>query len=266
MRAVSIGLFLILISFLPPRAFAQDGSSCPTDPALANQITNTAAGVSSYYTGYSFITVTGLNMPTPGGAISGGSDGVLPSSVAGATVLVNGIQGYIFSFTSSQMMMLLPYVYGCTSLAIQANGITQFQAQIFLQRSAPGLFTNSGGQTVIASHLDWSLITGANPARSGESISLWAAGLGLISPLYTSNGAQTIVDTATEILDKAHFQVLFNGVAISPSLITYVGVAPGYAGLYQINLTLPANLPPNPQIQIATAEGLSPAGRYLNLQ
>jgi uncharacterized protein (TIGR03437 family) len=266
MRAVSLGLFLILTT----RAFSQDGSSCTTDPAVANQITNTAAGVSSYYSGYSFVTVTGLNMPTPGGAISVGPDGVLPATVAGATVLVNGIQGFIFSFTSQQMMLLLPYMYGCTSLAIQANGITQFQAQIFLQRSAPGLFTNPGssnaGQTVIASHSDWSLITSTKPARSGESITLWAAGLGLISPFYTSNGAQFIVNTAAEILDKSHFQVLFNGVAINPALITYVGVAPGFAGLYQINLTLPANLPPNPQIQLSTAEGLSPAGRYLNLQ
>ena len=79
--------------------------------------------------------------------------------------------------------------------------------------------------------------------------------------------AGTVPLSATQLTDRTNFQVLLNGVALDPSLIQYVGVAPDFGGYcYQINLTLPANAPPNPQIQISTADNISPTQRYLNLQ
>ena len=44
----------------------------------------------------------------------------------------------------------------------------------------------------------------------------------------------------------AEFQVTLDGQPVDRANILYVGAAPGFAGLYQINLKLPSNLPHNP--------------------
>jgi uncharacterized protein (TIGR03437 family) len=40
--------------------------------------------------------------------------------------------------------------------------------------------------------------------------------------------------------------------------VLYAGLAPGFAGLYQINLLLPSDLTANPQIQVAVGAQVSP--------
>ena len=57
-----------------------------------------------------------------------------------------------------------------------------------------------------------------------------------------------------------------NGAAVNPQQILYAGVVPTFAGLFQINVQLPANTPANPQIQIGYAGIMSPAGRVLPLK
>jgi len=75
---------------------------------------------------------------------------------------------------------------------------------------------------------------------------------------------------ASPLADLANFQVLLNGTPVNPQLILYAGDAPGFAGLFQINLELPADSPPNPEIQIgfssSTGSNLSPTQRFLPVQ
>ena len=61
-------------------------------------------------------------------------------------------------------------------------------------------------------------------------------------------------------------QVLLNGAPVDQSRIYYAGAAPGYAGLFQINLLLPDDAPSNPEIRIVTADQISPPQRYLPVQ
>ncbi len=60
--------------------------------------------------------------------------------------------------------------------------------------------------------------------------------------------------------------MLLNGVAVDPSKIDYAGVTPGYAGLFQINLTLPDDAPSNPEIRVGSGGILSVPGRYRFVQ
>jgi uncharacterized protein (TIGR03437 family) len=60
--------------------------------------------------------------------------------------------------------------------------------------------------------------------------------------------------------------VLLNGKAVPPGSVSYAGLAPGFAGLYQINLVVPSGLPPNPEIRIAIGQQISPPLVLLPLQ
>jgi uncharacterized protein (TIGR03437 family) len=61
-------------------------------------------------------------------------------------------------------------------------------------------------------------------------------------------------------------QVLLDGVACPPGDILYAGLTFGFSGLYQINLRLPSDAPPNPEIQLTIGEDSSPVSIRLAIQ
>jgi uncharacterized protein (TIGR03437 family) len=235
----------------------------------ADTIVNTAAGVSGSYAPNTFVTISGDNLATVTRVISQ-SDihaDLLPTALpgTGVRVLINAIPCFIYVVSPKQVLALIPTLLapGPATLQLEANGVAGPPVQILLKATAPGLFTQQDGATIIAAHPDWSLITASNPAEGNEWVAIWASGLGAVNPTVPSG---QIPQTALEIQDKASFTVLLNGVPLDASRIEYVGVAPGYAGLYQINIKLPSDVPPNPEIRIATGDLISPGQRYLNVR
>ena len=68
-----------------------------------------------------------------------------------------------------------------------------------------------------------------------------------------------IARTAAWLTKREEFQVVLDGRALSGG-VAYVGVAPGFGGLYQVNLTLPDWVGPNPEVRIFCGDAASPAG------
>jgi len=73
------------------------------------------------------------------------------------------------------------------------------------------------------------------PAREGDAITLFMTGLAETTPLFASG--ELPVGAAETVF---RVRVLVGGVEIIP---LYAGVSPGFAGLYQVNIILPENLP-----------------------
>ena len=91
---------------------------------------------------------------------------------------------------------------------------------------------------------------------------LYGSGLGPTIPAAIPNQ----LPTSLAVVAAGDFQVQLNGLAVDPTRIVYAGVVPGYAGLYQVNLWLPADTPQNPEVQVGTAEQMSPPQLYLPVQ
>ena len=58
-------------------------------------------------------------------------------------------------------------------------------------------------------------------------------------------------------------EVTLNDVPLDRALIFYAGITPGCAGLYQVNLTLPLDAPPNPEIRVRIGNQSSPGGIHV---
>jgi uncharacterized protein (TIGR03437 family) len=110
------------------------------------------------------------------------------------------------------------------------NSIGQHTTTLLVATAAPTLFTldSSGSGPVSALHATSGTVIGAtSPATAGEYVSLYATGLGLTS---SSAGLDVAILTP---------QVTVGGMAAQ---VSFAGRAPGFTGLDQINIQIPAGV------------------------
>jgi uncharacterized protein (TIGR03437 family) len=87
---------------------------------------------------------------------------------------------------------------------------------------------------------DFSLNGPANPLPRGQVLLVYATGLGAVV-----RQGQLSVTTAT-------VTALVNGQELP---VQFAGLAPGYVGLYQVNVPIPAAAPPGLGISLTLKEG-----------
>jgi uncharacterized protein (TIGR03437 family) len=189
----------------------------------------------------------------------------LPSTIPGTAVRVTlgGIAAFPLYISPTQINVLIPsrILPGPTDLVVHTEGRMAEPVPVVLEATSPALFQS--GPYVIASKLNGSLATPDSPLAPGNVAILYATGLGQLQEIQAEG---TLPKTAIRIRDFASFRVEFDGTPIAPEDLIYVGVAPGFAGVYQINLVVPSWVKPNPEIRVGFAGRLSPPGPFLPVQ
>ena len=244
-----------------------DTSACvPYQPCYTSaSIANSAANVAGYFAPNSFLTIYGTNLSYVTKAISPSDVGAgrLPWALPGSdvAVLINGVPAYVYYVSPNQVNVLVPQlVPGPATIELENRSIYGPAVQITLSPSAPAMF-QLDAINVLATHGNGPpLVTPDSPAKRGEIIVIYATGLGVTSP---EPACGTLPELVAPLADFADFEVLLNGSPVDRKLIQYAGDTPGFAGLFQINLELPPDCPPNPEIRIGFPNNLSPAQRYL---
>jgi uncharacterized protein (TIGR03437 family) len=101
-----------------------------------------------------------------------------------------------------------------------------------LASEAPAFFEFSPG-VVAALNADYNAIGAGNPARPGQVIQLFANGLGPV----TNQPASGEPAPSSPLAETVSAPVVMIGGRAAP--VSFSGLAPGFAGLYQINVTVP---------------------------
>jgi uncharacterized protein (TIGR03437 family) len=207
---------------------------------------------------------TNLSWTTRGAAVGDLNSGMLPTSLEGVTVYVNGLMSNLFFVSPGQINFLIPYELLTSSIKVYVvrQGVAGPPATIPLAITAPGFFEWNGNYAV-AEHADGTVISSSAPAQPGEIVVLFAAGMGRTKPDITSGHS---VSSPTSIFYASQLQILLNGDPCPSSSIRYAGLTPGFAGLYQVNLKLPDVLAPDPTIQIVIGTQASPPWVQLSTQ
>jgi uncharacterized protein (TIGR03437 family) len=255
-------ILLAALCFGPIPADSSGSGGGPT--YSASSIANSAASIANYYAPNTFISIYGQNLSTVTQAMTSAdiTGGLLPTTLGGVHVLINAIPADVWYVSPTLVNVLVPslLVAGTATVQVVQDGIAGPPVQIMLGATAPALF-QTDATTALATHLDGTLVSSASPANPGETIVLWAGGLGATTPAAIPNQLTEIVSPLA-----APVQILLNGTALPAGNVEFAGAVVGYAGLYQINLVLPADVAANPEIQIATPDQTSPPGRYLMVQ
>ena len=229
----------------------------------------TAAGIvngASFTTGLApntIISIFGKNLSwdTVDLQASDVAGGVMPTSLDNVEVYFEGWPAYLYYVSPTQVNLLVPSALlpGTFQFWLDRQGTRGPIVTVTLDPVAPALFQTASGAAV-ATHLDGSLVWSGAPAKAGEVIVLWATGLGNTNPELEDGVLPTMAQWLSQM---SQFGIWLNGTPIDANLILYAGVAPGYAGLYQVNVQLPETLPANPEIRLGIGSSLSPPGLIL---
>ncbi|MDP9053045.1 MAG: hypothetical protein M3N93_01890 [Acidobacteriota bacterium] len=149
---------------------------------------------------------------------------------------------------------------GTVTATISAGGQTGTQT-FSLAPAAPGIFTMnaSGTGDGIILHADNSLVSAARPATAGETVVIYATGLGATSPVFATGTAASMANNTVMPVT-----VTIGG---KPATVTYAGLTQTLVGLYQINAVIPAGLTGSQPVFITVgSKYTSPAGVTMSLQ
>ena len=126
-----------------------------------------------------------------------------------------------------------------------------------LYATTPGVFTNGGTGLGYgaAEHLNGSYVTQANPAQPGETVQIYLSGLGTVNPPLTVQGGAGPASSATYPQQITAYigmptaigppqltsQTNIDFAGMTQATMSFAGLAPTLAGLYQVDLTIPFN-------------------------
>jgi uncharacterized protein (TIGR03437 family) len=174
----------------------------------------------------------------------------------------------LFYVSPTQINFQIPYraAAGTASIVVAHDGRAGLPVDIQIRDTSPGIFL-WGDKQPLAVHLSGELISDLSPALPGEIIVIYADGLGQWNDKSLNDiHSGQLATAAFPIQFAPQLQVLLNGIACPAGSVLYAGTTPGFAGLYQINLQLPLDAPPNPQIQLAIGDDSSPGFIQLAIQ
>jgi uncharacterized protein (TIGR03437 family) len=182
----------------------------------------------------------------------------LPTTLANTSVLLSSDSGDIplplFSVSPAQANALLPYDLppGVYSLRVESNSVPSNEISLQVAAFSPGIFTmNSSGQGLgIFVKEDGSLVTVTNPAARGSHVSLYATGLGAVNPPVLAGAAGAGAEPFNRTVQTP--KVFFDNIEAT---VQYSGLAPGFAGVYQLNVVVPPNLSPATNVSVSLSIG-----------
>jgi len=230
----------------------------------AASIVNAASFLENWLAPNTLVAIFGSNLSYVTRAVSQEDvlGGRLPVQLGGVTVQFGPRLAPLYYVSPNQINVLVPanLLPGPHSVQIAHDGWAGPAVMVELSDVAPALFQMDRA-TAVASHEDFSVVTPDSPARPGHFVTLWANGLGPVTPPLSNYAL--IPSEAAWITRLVEFKVMFDGVPISDDRITYVGVAPCLAGVYQINVKLPDTVGQDPEVRISLGGKSSVPGIHI---
>jgi uncharacterized protein (TIGR03437 family) len=157
------------------------------------------------------------------------------------TVTVEGVRAPLLYVGPGQINFLLPFGLpaGSARIVVTNAGSASQELAVPIDTAAPGIFTLDGsgqgqGAVLVAGMIARAPVDAASrPARPGEIIEIYGASLGPVDAAPPAGAAAPAAPLARTRETPA---VFIDG---EPADVLFSGLAPGWAGLYQVNARVP---------------------------
>jgi len=181
------------------------------------------------------------------------TDFPLPADLAGTQVLLAGRQIPLLYADEGQVNAMIPYDVAVNTqhqIVVRRGTSATTPEPVTVAPAAPAVFSTDGtgkgqGHVYIArSGTEQVLADGGNPARAGDVLVIYCAGLGATDPPVAAGmpaRADPLAHTATPITLR------IGGVEAE---VFFAGPTPGFTGLYQGNAFLPPGVAPGDAVPV----------------
>jgi uncharacterized protein (TIGR03437 family) len=209
---------------------------------------------------------------TPVGAVATPLPTQLKGGSSTTEVLVNGVAAPLYYAAYGQIDFQLPYETqgGKAIVQVVRDGVPGNQISVEVVPDQPrilpfavgnyGIIQNAteGGFAISTAAGAALGISTVHPAKAGtDYLTIYVLGLGPVSPaVATGAAAPTVPPLANTTLQTKVIFSSGNPFGVSPTVnASFSGLAPGFVGLYQVNVQVPANAPKGDSIGLYLVTG-----------
>ena len=238
--------------------FARPQSGAPS--VAASGIVSAATGRLMVAPG-SLATVYGSNLT---GTTEQASSSRLPTRIADEQLTINGFAAPQLYASPGQINIQIPFeaAPGPGLLTYSRGALIGKAVPVTIVPFAPEIFTISTvspgqGAVLIAGTATLAAPAGsladARPAKAGEYLSIYCTGLGATTPRIASG---VPVTSGLIPVTQEHPVVTLNGSQVE---VQFSGLAPGFPGLYQVNVLVPAGITRGNAVPLQLSIGGAPS-------
>jgi uncharacterized protein (TIGR03437 family) len=198
----------------------------------------------------SYLSIFGSNLSAEPSAASSLP---LPATLGGAQVLLGGQPLPLNYVGPKQINAIVPYgtpVNTIQQLTVIQNGMYSLAETLVVAVAQPAVFTQdqsgagAGVITVVKPDGTQFPNTPSEPAESGDALVIYCAGLGTVNPPVPDGAA---APSSPPAMTVNPVNVTIGG---QPAPVLFSGLAPGFAGLYQVNVTVPLGITAAPNVPV----------------
>jgi uncharacterized protein (TIGR03437 family) len=179
----------------------------------------------------------------------------LPTALGDSCLSINGTPAPLIFVSSQQINAQLPFnVSGNATLTIHTPGGISDNYLFTVEPTAPSVFQSgtAGPETGLATIVRSSnsqLVTATNPIHPTDTLIVFLTGMGQTTPQVPSG-----IPSPSNPLASANIApiVTLGGASLG---VSYAGLVPGEVGVYQINATVPTNVPQGLNIPLTISQG-----------
>jgi len=228
----------------------------PTAPVVSpGGAVNSASYAAAPLAPGSRISIFGSNLAP---ALAENDTSPYPTKLGGTQVVLGGEALPLQVAAPGQINAVVPYdlPIGVPQQLIVQQGVNAMPENVVLAAAEPGVFTQDqsgrGPGVVAVVKPDGTAFenTPSNPASAGDTLVIYCTGLGPIAPPVPAGTAPPLSPLSNTVNPVT---VTIAGIA---ARVPFAGLAPGFVGAYQVNVTVPAGIAPGPSVPLV----LSAAG------
>jgi uncharacterized protein (TIGR03437 family) len=159
----------------------------------------------------------------------------LPTTFNGTFMLIGGFSAPLYYLSNGQLDVQIPSELAPNqqyATIVSANGALTLPDQIDVVPAVPGVVASGDGQIVAQHGLDYTLVNTGHPAKPGEYLIIYLAGMGATNPGVASGAVSPLAPATLQPTVTVDGQT---------AAVIYAGLTPGSVGLYQINFQVPAS-------------------------
>lgn len=175
----------------------------------------------------------------------------IPTALGDSCLTVNGLPIPILFVSPNQVNAQLPFqAVGNVQLILRTPGGVSDTFNLTILPAAPSVFRAEDNPVIVRAKNEF-LVTPSNPIHRRDVLVIYLTGLGATSPLVEPGAPAPSSPPATAVVLPA---VTLGGM---PLQVQFAGLSPGSVGLYQINVSVPSNVPLGLQVPLTINQGTS---------